>query len=137
MHRKQKRQCKDNTKIPSFSKQSRKTFSLFCEMHRQICQTNTRSCPFFSQENVGFPRSDRVLVFLAYILSQIWVAGLFRNSEVIQPVWVCTSTSSGELQWGAMNATGCCDDNCVFYFIIIIIIICILRHSNARVHRLL
>ncbi len=66
----------------------------------------------FFQENVEFPRSDRVLVFLAYILSQLWVTGLFRNSGVIQPVWVCTSTSSGELQWGAMNATDCCDYNC-------------------------
>jgi hypothetical protein len=59
---------------------------------------------FFSGRS-NFPRSDRVLVFLAYLMSQFFVIGLFRNSAVIQDQWVCTLALSDALLRDALNGT--------------------------------
>jgi hypothetical protein len=57
----------------------------------------------------NFPRSDRVLMMLASLLSQLWVTGLFQNNGLIQAQWTCTPTSSGDLRWGgASNSTDWC-----------------------------
>jgi hypothetical protein len=66
------------------------------------------------KEQVHFPRADRVIVLLAYILSQMWVTGLFRNSGVLNEQWGCDPTELGEEQWGiGSNSTTWCSDNCV------------------------
>jgi hypothetical protein len=57
----------------------------------------------FFHERWDFPRSDRVLIFLAYLMSQFFVIGLFRNSGVIQDQWVCTPAVSDALLWRAMD----------------------------------
>jgi hypothetical protein len=59
----------------------------------------------FCNEKSNFPRSDRVLVFLAYLMSQFFVIGLFRNSAVIQDLWVCPPALSDALLWDALNGT--------------------------------
>jgi hypothetical protein len=66
------------------------------------------------KEQVHFPRSDRVIVVLTYILSQMWVTGLFRYSGVLNEQWGCDPTELGEEQWGiGSNSTTWCSGNCV------------------------
>ena len=52
-----------------------------------------------------FPRSERVLMVSAALLGQLWVTGLFQSSGLLQAQWACAATSSGKLQWGALNST--------------------------------
>ncbi len=57
----------------------------------------------------NFPRSDRVLMVLSSLLSQLWVTGLFQTNGLIPAQWTCAPTPSGDLRWGgASNNTDWC-----------------------------
>jgi hypothetical protein len=66
------------------------------------------------KHQANFPRSDRVLMVLASLLSQLWVTGLFTGNGLIQAQLACALTSSGVLRWGgASNSTDWCDSHCI------------------------
>jgi hypothetical protein len=56
---------------------------------------NHRILSIYFKTVASFPRSDRTLCLLAYVLTQMFVVGLFRQSAVIQPTWECAPTPFG------------------------------------------
>ncbi len=84
----------------------RKTSRLVLRNARDSLTNGHRILSMFWHDKASYPRSDRVFVFLAYLLSQLWIIGLFQNSGVIQPMWVCTPTLSDELLWAALTLNG-------------------------------
>jgi hypothetical protein len=52
---------------------------------------------------VHFPRADRVLCLLAFVLSELFVVGLFRSSPVIQPSWGCATNVRGDELTASMD----------------------------------
>jgi hypothetical protein len=78
---------------------------LFLQNSWEVLADGHAILSLFFKEKLNFPRSDRVLVFLAYLMSQLFVIGLIRNSAVIQDRWVCTPALSDALLWDALNGT--------------------------------
>ncbi len=83
---------------------------LFLQKSWEVLKDGHAILSLFCNDKSNFPRSDRVLVFLAYLMSQFFVIGLFRNSAVIQDQWVCPPAMSDASLWRVMESLNETDD---------------------------